>query len=254
MDGFETGNLSAWTTTGGLSVEGADVHSGAFAVEGNTTDGGTYAKATLPGAYSDAYTQVAYEVKSQASQVNLLRMRDTTGSSIGYLFLTTTGRLAFHDDGTAVNQVDAITPGAGWHTLQLHLSVNGGASAVEVWLDGASVTDLSGPATLGTQPVGILQIGETQLGLTYDVVFDDVSFGSQRLGPFDSTPPSAPASLSAVATSPFSVDLSWAPSTDDTGVTGYDVYHDGTPSRRSAPPRPSPMTRSRPPRPTTTRS
>jgi hypothetical protein len=227
LDGFETGDLSAWTASAGLVVGTTAPHSGTFAAEGNTTNGNTYAKKTLPGTYADAYAQIAYDLKSQASQVNLLRMRDATGVSIGYAFLTTTGRLAFHDDATNQNLVSSTVPGAGWHTLQLHLSVQGASSLVEVWLDGAAVSALSVPVTLGTQPVGILQIGETQTGRTYDVVFDDVGFGSQRLGSFDTTPPTPPATTTAVANSAFSVQLSWAAASDDTGVTGYDVLRDG---------------------------
>jgi chitodextrinase len=37
----------------------------------------------------------------------------------------------------------------------------------------------------------------------------------------DTTPPSQPTNLSAVADGPFAIGLSWLPSTDDVGVTGY---------------------------------
>ncbi|MFI1096995.1 fibronectin type III domain-containing protein [Streptomyces sp. NPDC020917] len=43
----------------------------------------------------------------------------------------------------------------------------------------------------------------------------------------DTTPPSTPANLTAGKPSQDSVPLVWSPSTDDTGVTGYDVYRDG---------------------------
>ena len=91
--------------------------------------------------------------------------------------------------------------GVGWHAVELHLGVNGASSTVEVWLDGAPVSDLSFPAVdLGTRPIGILQIGETQTGQTYDVVFDDAAFGTSRLGPaVDTYPPSIPANLVATA-------------------------------------------------------
>ena len=102
------------------------------------------------------------------------------------------------------------------------------ASTVEVWLDGVAVPALSSTtATLGTAPIGILQIGETQTAQTYDVVFDDAAFGTSRLGPFDTSPPSTPATLTATATSPFSVDLAWDAATDDVAVTRYDVFRDG---------------------------
>ena len=149
----------------------------------NTTNGDTYAKKTLATTYTDGYGRVAFELKSQAAQVNLLRMRDAAGTSIGYLYITTGGLLAFHDDATAANVVSGVAPGAGWHSVELHLAVNGASSTVEVWLDGALVTALSGPVTLGSSPIGIFQIGETQTGRIYDVVFDDAAFGTERLGP-----------------------------------------------------------------------
>jgi chitodextrinase len=44
----------------------------------------------------------------------------------------------------------------------------------------------------------------------------------------DTQPPSAPASLSAVATGSTSVDLSWSAATDNVGVTGYRIMRNGT--------------------------
>ncbi|MFI2432951.1 glycoside hydrolase family 6 protein [Streptomyces sp. NPDC018693] len=46
--------------------------------------------------------------------------------------------------------------------------------------------------------------------------------------PDDITAPTAPAGLTATARTASSVSLSWAAATDDVGVTGYDVYRDGT--------------------------
>lgn len=43
----------------------------------------------------------------------------------------------------------------------------------------------------------------------------------------DTSPPTAPTSLTAAATSPGQVSLSWGASTDNTGVAGYKVYRDG---------------------------
>ncbi|MCF6351909.1 MAG: GEVED domain-containing protein [Cyclobacteriaceae bacterium] len=44
----------------------------------------------------------------------------------------------------------------------------------------------------------------------------------------DTTPPSVPTGLASSNITINSVDLSWNASTDNTGVTGYDVYQDGT--------------------------
>jgi chitodextrinase len=43
----------------------------------------------------------------------------------------------------------------------------------------------------------------------------------------ETTPPSTPANLMATAVSPYQIDLSWDASTDDIGVTGYNIYKDG---------------------------
>ncbi|MCI0542507.1 family 16 glycosylhydrolase [bacterium] len=46
--------------------------------------------------------------------------------------------------------------------------------------------------------------------------------------PPDTEPPTAPTNLTASSPSPFRVVLSWDPSTDNVGVTGYNIYRDGT--------------------------
>lgn len=43
----------------------------------------------------------------------------------------------------------------------------------------------------------------------------------------DIQPPTAPTDLTAEATGPNEIVLSWAPSTDDTAVVGYSIYRDG---------------------------
>ena len=43
----------------------------------------------------------------------------------------------------------------------------------------------------------------------------------------DTTPPSAPSGLTATATSSSSVSLSWTASTDNVGVTGYNIFRNG---------------------------
>ena len=142
-DGFESGTLAAWTSSAGLTPESTDVRTGGFAVEGNTTNGNTVARKTLSGTFADGYARVAFEIKSQSSQVNLLRMRDAAGNSLGYVYVSAGGHLGFHDDATATNTSSATAVGAGWHVLELHMGMNGAAGTVEVWLDGTRIADLS---------------------------------------------------------------------------------------------------------------
>ncbi|MER6926365.1 endo-1,4-beta-xylanase, partial [Streptomyces spiralis] len=44
----------------------------------------------------------------------------------------------------------------------------------------------------------------------------------------DTTPPTAPTGLAVSGTTDTSASLKWSASTDDVGVTGYDIYRDGT--------------------------
>ena len=107
--------------------------------------------------------------------------------------------------------------------------LSGAASTVEVWLDGSLVTGLSNSATaMVATSIAQLQIGDTATG-TWDALFDDAGFGTSRLGPnTDLTPPSVPTGITATAASGFAVTVTWGASTDNTGVTGYNVYRDGS--------------------------
>ncbi len=55
-----------------------------------------------------------------------------------------------------------------------------------------------------------------------------VKTGSGTPPPSDTTSPSVPTNLSATAVSPSQINLSWNASTDNIGVTGYDIYRGGT--------------------------
>jgi len=183
-DGFESGTLSAWTSSAGLIVQSAEAASGQYAAEGNTTNGSTWAKKTLPGTYADGYFAASVNVLSTASQVNLLRIRTAGDVSLGYLYVTKTGQLMFRNDLTAEIFSSASSLGPGWHRLELHAVVNGASGAIEVWLDGSFVGDLSRSTDLGSVPIGRAQIGEVYAGgRIYDVVFDDVAFATSRIGP-----------------------------------------------------------------------
>src|SRR5262249_32544591 len=58
-------------------------------------------------------------------------------------------------------------------------------------------------------------------------VLSAAAAGSTRSAP-DTTPPTTPTGLSASAVSDTKINLSWAPSTDNVGVTGYRVMRNGS--------------------------
>lgn len=193
QDGFESGDLSAWSSKAGLVVETTTVHAGHYAAQGNTTNGDTYAKKTLPSTYPDGYARVAFDVVAQPAQVNLLRLRTQAGTSIGYLYIDTSGVLGFHNDARGTNTLSGVAPGTGWHVLELHIGVDSSpgtaTGTVQVWLDNTLVSTLSNSAVdVGTAPIGALQIGDVQSARTYNVVLDDAAFGTGRLGPGTAQP------------------------------------------------------------------
>jgi len=70
-----------------------------------------------------------------------------------------------------------------WHTLELFGSINGTSSSISVWLDGSPVSQLTGTQSLGTNPIGYLQLGDTSTAPTSDVVFDDVKADPSMIQP-----------------------------------------------------------------------
>ncbi|HUO50275.1 MAG TPA: hypothetical protein VMU25_01795, partial [Candidatus Paceibacterota bacterium] len=71
---------------------------------------------------------------------------------------------------------------------------------------------------------GRVYIGFAGSGYAYG----DISGGGSSTPPSDTQAPSTPASLSASAVSSSQINLSWAASTDNVGVTGYNVFRGGT--------------------------
>lgn len=180
-DGFESGNLTAWTSSGGLTVQTGVVHSGTYAAQGNTTVGATYAKKTLPSTYTDAYARVYFNILSQASQVNVLRFRTAADGSIAYLYVDTAGKLALRNDAGATTFTSTTIVGSGWHALEFHATISA-TGATEVWLDGVKIPALSVSTNLGTTAIGRLQIGEVQSGRTYNLLLDDAGFNTAPIG------------------------------------------------------------------------
>jgi hypothetical protein len=101
------------------------------------------------------------------------------------LFVTAQGQLGVRNDVAATTNTSTtiVTPGSGWHSLELHMGVAGASSVIQVWLDAVPIGALSFTTNLGTAPVGQFQIGDVQSGRTYDVIYDDVAFGTQQIGP-----------------------------------------------------------------------
>ncbi|WP_281292748.1 glycoside hydrolase family 6 protein [Kitasatospora viridis] len=85
----------------------------------------------------------------------------------------------------------------------------------------------------GTYPTDALGAANVPAGQWYGAEFQQLvqnaypSFGGSSSGG-DTTPPSTPTGLTVTGTTASSVSLSWTASTDNVGVTGYDVYRNGS--------------------------
>jgi chitodextrinase len=226
-DGFESGDLSLWTSDSGLVAQQQLVYAGAWAARATATGStGASAYLALPRAQPELYGRVRFQLVSHgANPVSLLRLRTSTGAAIGTVSISSTGRLVWRDDVTALATTSStvVTPGV-WHELEAHV-LTGSAPLSEVWLDGVKVDVLTRSDSLGSTPVGRVELGDPSTGRTYDVAFDDVSVDPAFLG--ETSPPTAPTNLTATAASGTEIDLAWTAATDNVGVDHYTVWRDG---------------------------
>ena len=182
-DGFESGTMSAWTSSTGLAVQTATVHSGTYAAEGSTVTGLTYAIKQLPTTYSDLYYRAYVNVKSQTNGFTLMADQTSSGGGIIRIYLSSSHQLVLWNDVTQLTTTGPTISTGAWHSIELHVVVNGALSTTEVWLDGALVPAFSSTmATLGILPVGQVQLGSQGALQIYDVVFDDVAVSTSRIG------------------------------------------------------------------------
>jgi hypothetical protein len=67
-----------------------------------------------------------------------------------------------------------LSPNA-WHQLEVRVTINDANSQVQTWLDGQPLADLSRTESLGTSPIGRLQLGENIGGRSYELALDDLA-------------------------------------------------------------------------------
>jgi fibronectin type 3 domain-containing protein len=176
-DGFETGDLSQWTTNSGMTAETAHAHSGSYGAEESSTGSTTYAYKNLPGGYTQLWASAWVYVVSRSTSANLIGFRGSNGGSIINLYISQTGKLALRNNVGGVTTTSATAmPNGSWHQVLLHVTINGSSGSVDVALDGSPVSDLSLTGqNLGSNPITTLQLGDNTGGRTYDIDFDDVA-------------------------------------------------------------------------------
>ncbi|MFI8083704.1 discoidin domain-containing protein [Kitasatospora sp. NPDC086009] len=131
----------------------------------------------------------------------------------------------------AVNRVTLRLP-AGWERRTQTLAVRGST-------DGSAFTDLAASAARVFDPATgnavVLDLGATTTRFVRVEVTANTGWAAAQLaelevyGPAtgDTRAPTAPSGLAYDRPAPGRIHLTWSASTDDTGVTGYDVYANG---------------------------
>jgi hypothetical protein len=175
-DGFESGDLSQWTVASGVVAQQQEVASGSWAARASTSSAAAYAYRQLAQTQTELSYQLRFKVATQgANPLILQRVRTDTGTSIVKVYLDSAGKLAYRNDIAGVAATSSLVPSRGdWHTLLVRVLVNGTTGSVGVWLDGSSVSALTKTESLGTTPIGRVELSDNTGGRSFDVAFDDI--------------------------------------------------------------------------------
>ena len=221
-DGFESGNLSAWSGSASFTTQQSTVRSGAWAGRASSTGSPSHVWRSFAGEV-ELTAEVWFNVASRSTAVWLTSFRPSSGGATVSVGLNSKGKLVARNNRTKVTYASTIVVGNGvWHQLGVHAKTGTGAR-FDVTYDGAPVDALNRTNNLGSATIGKLTVGDTTQGRTFNVAFDDVSLSTDA-SPGDTEDPSQPMGLVATTVDTGSVDLDWQASSDDTGVTGYTVY------------------------------
>jgi hypothetical protein len=226
-DGFETGNLAAWTSSASFTAQQAIKATGSFAGRATASSGAAHATKNLDAPQSDLYVRAFVRVVSHSGSTPLLRVRTAAGQVVASLNVNAADQLVLKNTttGATLKSTATMAP-ATFRDLQMHTLVSGGSGRTDVWVDGTPVASLSGTQNLGTAQIGRVVLGRNSGGSQpMDVVFDDVVVSTTFVGGGGGgTPPPAPTGLIGSAPNAGRVDLSWNPSA---GADGYRLFRDG---------------------------
>jgi len=179
-DSFESGNLTAWNSVSGLTAQQTEHFAGSWGALGTSTaNGGRSAYRTLSPRLNDVWVTMQVKILSQGTtNLDLFKLKNGS-ASLYSLSVTSAQRIISRNSATNISHksATAISKGA-WHQLRVHVTINGASGAVEVWLDGVRLNDVSLSENLGTTGTDRFQLGDANSSRTFSVAFDDVSLTS----------------------------------------------------------------------------
>lgn len=174
-DGFETGDMSLWTTSSGFTVGQANAHSGVHSAHLAITNAAGVAYRQLEQPYDELFHRIFFYMLAYDPKTTYLQQfRTLDGASLIGLYISASGRLGYRNIVSGNNTTSSIniTPGV-WHEAQFRVRIAGAESETEVWYDGVRVAVLSKTEPLGNDGIGRIQLGESA-ARTLDIAYDDV--------------------------------------------------------------------------------
>jgi hypothetical protein len=221
-DGFEAGNLAAWSGGTGFVAQQTTVHDGSWAGLATSTGAAAHAFKRFT-AQPELSSRTWFNVRSRSTALWLVSYRKAGGGGILQVGIDAKGRLMAKNIVTKTTYASSVTvPSSTWHSLDVHARV-GTSGSFDVAFDGVPVAALTRNTGLGSVNIGRFGVGDTLANRNFRVAFDDVRV-TDAAAPPDETPPTQPTALIATPVDAATVDLAWQPSTDGTGVTGYTIY------------------------------
>jgi hypothetical protein len=172
-DGFESGDLTRWTSNIGMVVEGNDVHRRSWAAQATSSGLPAFALARLKPPTGAVSYRVWFKPVQLDTSAFLVKLRRDTGGALLGIGLTRSMHLTLRDfaTGGSARAPAKLHPDA-WHALWVRLDTDAGS--VRVRLDGYRAPALSGRWSFHGETVGRLQLGDNRSGRSFSVDFDDV--------------------------------------------------------------------------------
>ena len=198
-DGFESGNFSAWTLvkTGGdgsAVVQSSIVKTGSYAAQlSETSNSGSlaYVRQTLASRQVDLTASGDFQVLQEGlvgGNVPFFRFFTSGGTRIITLYRqNVTGRIQVGYGGSNFASSATLALNT-WANLQLHVTIAGTASTVEVRLNGNLVYSRTN-ANLGTTAIASMQLGNETAAQKFTLVADNIVAQTSNTGPPVNTAP-----------------------------------------------------------------
>jgi len=125
-DGFESGNLSQWTASSGMTVQQPVVYAGSWAARATSTGSPAYAYKNLSTPLTELYYDGRFQVISQGTvNDSLVRFRTAANGSLFSIFRNGNGKLSYFNSLTGVSTSGPIVSTGSWHELEVHGLING---------------------------------------------------------------------------------------------------------------------------------